>query len=60
MPKDVGERLYQQKIDGQPERYGKVRVSGKFEYGERYGHLGTHSCQITPSKVELLPWKPNQ
>ena len=43
---------------GPLERYGKVVIKGKFEYGEEYGHLGQYEYQIIPSEVELLDWAP--
>jgi hypothetical protein len=39
-------------------RYGKVSMTGKFEYGESYGHLGLWDMQITPTKTVILPWTP--
>jgi hypothetical protein len=56
IPKEVYDKLYQQDMMGPQERYGKVRIKGKFEYGAQYGHLGAYSSQIVPSEVELLPW----
>ncbi len=56
IPKEVYDKLYQQQMMGPLERYGKVRVKGKFEYGAKYGHLGAYSAQIVPSEVEVLPW----
>lgn len=56
IPKEVYDKLYQQQMMGPLERYGKVRVKGKFEYGAEYGHLGAYSAQIVPSEVEVLPW----
>ena len=58
IPQEVYGKLYQQNIMGPSERYGKVRIKGKFEYGGRYGHLGSHEYQISPTEVELLPWSP--
>jgi hypothetical protein len=54
MPKEVYDGLYSQQMMGPTERYGKVRVSGKLQYGGRYGHVGGYSYQITPTQVELL------
>ncbi len=56
IPKEVYDKLYQQDMMGPQERYGKVRIKGKFEYGAQYGHLGGYSSQIVPSEVELIPW----
>ena len=48
------ERLYMQQMMGPTERFGKVRITGVFEYGGQYGHVGAFKYQITPEKVELL------
>jgi hypothetical protein len=58
IPKEVHDQLYQQTMMGPEERYGKVRLKGKSEYGGQYGHLGAYSSQIVPLEVELLPWSP--
>lgn len=58
IPQEVYDKLYQQQMMGPLERYGKVRVKGKFEYGAEYGHLGAYSAQIVPSEIEVLPWSP--
>lgn len=58
IPQEVYDKLYQQQMMGPLERYGKVRVKGKFEYGAEYGHLGAYSAQIVPSEMEVLPWSP--
>ena len=58
IPKVVYERLYQQQMMGPAERYGKMMVEGKFEFGGEYGHLGGYSYHLISSDVELLPWSP--
>jgi hypothetical protein len=58
MPIEVYDVLYQQSMMVPEERYGKVRITGKFEYGGKYGHLGGHISQIVPSNAELLEWSP--
>jgi hypothetical protein len=58
IPEDVFEALYLQEMMGPEERFGKVRVRGKYEYGGEYGHLGGFNSQIIPSEVELLQWSP--
>jgi len=57
-PLEVYDQLYQQTMMGPEERYGKVILKGKFEYGGEYGHGGGYDSQIVPSQVELLPWSP--
>jgi hypothetical protein len=58
LPLDVYEKLYIQSDMGPEERYGKIRVKGKFETGGQYGHLGAFDSQISPQEVELLLWSP--
>ena len=58
IPTEVYDQLYQQEMIGPLERYGKLRIRGRFEHGERYGHLGGFAAQMVPSEVELLPWSP--
>lgn len=58
IPQEIYNQLYQQQMMGPTERYGKIRVKGKFEYGGQYGHLGQYNYQITPSEVELISWVP--
>jgi hypothetical protein len=58
MPQNIYEQLREQEMMGPLERYGKVRVKGKFQYGGQYGHLGSYNAQITPYEAELLPWSP--
>ena len=58
LPLEVYENLYVQYDMGPEERYGKIRVKGKFETGGQYGHVDSHRSQITPQEVELLPWSP--
>ena len=50
------DELTQQQMMGPSERYGKLVITGKFEYGGRYGHLGGYDSQITPIEVKLLSW----
>ena len=58
IPLEIYNQLYHQQMMGPDERYGKIKVKGKFEYGGQYGHLGGYNSQITPSQVEILPWSP--
>ena len=58
IPLETYNQLYRQDMMGPEERYGKMKVSGKFEYGGHYGHLGQHDSQITTTEVELLDWAP--
>lgn len=56
--KDVYDQLYEQQMTGPTERYGKISLTGKFDYGGKYGHVGGYNSQIVPSEVKLLPWSP--
>ena len=58
IPKPVFDQLYEQHMMGPSERYGKVRVTGKFEYGSKYGHLDGFNAQITPAEMTLVAWSP--
>jgi hypothetical protein len=56
--KEVYDKLNQQQQMGPTERFGKVRITGEFEYGGKYGHLGEYEQQITPTETIILPWSP--
>ncbi|MFC1980338.1 hypothetical protein ACFLVS_05810 [Chloroflexota bacterium] len=56
VPKEIYDNAYQQQMMGPLERYAKVRITGKFEYGGKYGHLGGYDQQITPTETIILPW----
>jgi hypothetical protein len=58
IPREIYDKLNQQQMMGPQERYGKVKITGKFDYGGQFGHLGAFVSQIVPLKVELLPWPP--
>ena len=58
MPTEVYDQLYQQDMIGPLERYGMLRIRGRFEHGGIYGHGGGFTAQIISSEVELLPWSP--
>ncbi|UCD44163.1 MAG: hypothetical protein JSV27_08480 [Candidatus Bathyarchaeota archaeon] len=58
IPRDVFEALHRQEMMGPEERFGKIRVKGRYEHGGEYGHLGGFSSQIVPSEVEMLQWSP--
>jgi hypothetical protein len=58
IPTDIHDGLHEQHVMGPSERYGKVLVTGTFQYGGQYGHLGAHRYQITPSEIQLLSWSP--
>jgi len=58
IPSDTYNQLYRQDMMGPDERYGKMRVSGQFEHGGHYGHLGGYDSQITLAEAALLDWAP--
>jgi len=60
IPKEIYDSLYRQEMMGPTERYGQIRIKGKFECGGKYGHLGQYDYQIIPSEVWLLAWTPPQ
>ena len=39
---------------GPTERYGKLSVTGLFEHGGKYGHLGQFEHRLTPSAVVFI------
>ncbi|MFC2068920.1 hypothetical protein ACFLTP_07955 [Chloroflexota bacterium] len=43
---------------GSSERYGKILVTGTFQYGGQYGHFGAFEYQIIPSEIQVLAWSP--
>lgn len=56
----VLDSLYQQSMMGPTETFGKIRVEGRFEYGEGYGHLGSYLYRITPAETEALSWSTDE
>jgi hypothetical protein len=58
--KDVYDNLYHQTDtpSGYTENFGKVRVTGTFQYGSKYGHLDAYSYQVNVTSGALLPWSP--
>jgi len=56
--REIYDKFNQQQQMGPLERFGKVKITGKFEYGEKYGHVGGFDSQIIPLDVELVPWFP--
>jgi hypothetical protein len=58
IPINIYDQLFVQSMTGPEERYGKVRITGKFKYGGQYGHLGSYASQIIPDKMEVLEWIP--
>ncbi|MDD4635979.1 MAG: hypothetical protein WC231_05110 [Dehalococcoidales bacterium] len=60
LAEDVREQLYLQaeNVTGYPAHYGKVQLTGKLEYGGRYGHLDSYNYRLQISDSSLIPWNP--
>jgi hypothetical protein len=58
LPLEIYDKLNRQQMMGPTERYGKVRLTGTFEYGGQYGHLGSSGSQIVLAEAQLLPYPP--
>lgn len=58
IPQEVYDNLDRQQMMGPEERYGRLRITGKFESGGTYGHLGGYAQQIKPSETSILTWVP--
>jgi hypothetical protein len=60
IPQTVLDRLYKQSQtpSGYDERYGKIRVTGKFEYGAKYGHLDSYDFRLTATDAAWIDWTP--
>ena len=43
---------------GYPEHIGRLKVTGKFETGSKYGHLDAYRYQIAITTAEQLEWTP--
>ena len=56
----VADKLYTQTDtpSGYSEHMGKLKVSGQFETGAKYGHLDSYLYQITITSAEVLEWSP--
>jgi len=57
---DLFNKLYTQTQtpSGYPEHIGKLKISGKFETGSKYGHLDAYQYQISITSAEQLEWSP--
>jgi hypothetical protein len=58
IPAEVYRSLYYQEMQGPLERFGKVHVTGRFQYGGKYGHLASYDYSIIPRQMSLLAWSP--
>ena len=57
---ELQNKLYSQTTtpSGCAEHLGKLKITGKFETGSQYGHLGAYQYQIFITSSELLEWSP--
>jgi len=59
LPLDVQNSLYQNTSPAAGlQHFGKIRVTGLFEYGDNYGYGKIYKYRITATKTELLDWAP--
>ena len=57
---ELYDQLYAQTFtpSGYTERLGRLKITGKFETGGRYGHLDAYQYRMTVTSAELLEWTP--
>jgi hypothetical protein len=60
LPEEVEKGLSVQNNDptGYPAYFGKVEVTGVFQYGESYGHMDAYKYQMQVTGAKLIEWKP--
>jgi hypothetical protein len=61
LPEAIRDKLYTQPMNaatGYPEHYGKVEITGQFQYGGQYGHLGSYRYQLSVTDAHLVDWSP--
>jgi hypothetical protein len=60
MPDDVEKKLHVSNNDptGYPAYYGRVEVTGIFQYGGKYGHMDAYKYQIQITGAKYIPWEP--
>jgi hypothetical protein len=59
VPLDISDKLYQHTSPlAGPQHYGKLRVTGLFETGGKYGNTYLFKYRITVKSVEMLDWTP--
>jgi hypothetical protein len=58
VPIEIYDRLHEQHMMGPSEKYGKVLITGNYQHGKQYGHLGAYERQISLSQIRLLSWSP--
>jgi hypothetical protein len=57
---ELYEQCYIQTVtpSGYPEHFGKLKVSGRFESGDQYGHLNAYRFKMAITQAERLDWSP--
>jgi hypothetical protein len=60
LPDDVSTRLYLQLNNptGYPAHFGKVEVTGVFEYGGNYGHMNAYKYLLHIQSARWIDWTP--
>jgi hypothetical protein len=60
IPQNVIDQLHTQTDtpSGYTERFGKIRVTGKFEFGGKYGQLDSYLYRLTATDASILDWNP--
>jgi hypothetical protein len=61
IPQSVLDQLYKQTgtPSGYDEHYGKMRVTGTFQYGGKYGHMDAYRYQLVATDATILNWMPS-
>jgi hypothetical protein len=60
IPQGTFDKLYRQidTLSGYAESIGRLKITGKFETGGKYGHLDAYEHKIAITQAELLEWTP--
>jgi hypothetical protein len=59
LPDEVEKGLFMQNNDptGYPAYYGRIEVTGVFQYGENYGHMDAYKYQLQVTGAKLIEWE---
>lgn len=60
LPAAVSSQLYVQANNptGYPAHYGKVELTGTFQYGGKYGHMDAYKYQLSVTDAKYIQWNP--
>jgi hypothetical protein len=60
LPADISKNLYLQPDNstGYQAHYGKVEITGVFEYGGQYGQMNSYQYQLTVQSAKIIAWSP--